>query len=137
MRMQKSRRELSEKEATLLHNKRLKLREKDLKEVRGIFKFYEVPNGYLEFAFSKYAEDKVKTYKFYDGQAYTIPLMVAKHLNSSGSYPVHSWGKDEDGVPAVHMTGKTRRYGFQSLEFTDESEIGSPEESKIVIAESL
>jgi hypothetical protein len=135
--MQPKRHELSEKDAAALNAKRLKMREKDLKEVRGIFKFYELPNGFIEFAFKKYAEDKAKMYKLTDGQAYTLPLMVAKHLNTSGSYPDYSWGKDENGVAVTRIAGKTRRYGFQSLEFTDEAEIGSAEETKVVIVESL
>ena len=129
---------LNDKDALALNAKRLKMREKDLKPVKGMFKFYEVPGGTIEFPFLKYAEDRTpKMYKFEDGKIYTIPLMVAKHLNTSGTYDQYDYAPTEDNKGNVKVVGKVRRYGFQSLEFTDENEIGSAEESKVVIAESI
>lgn len=129
---------LNDKEKDFFNTKRSKLRDKDLKPVKGMFKFYEVPGGTIEFPFLKYKEDRTpKMYRFEDGKVYTIPLMVAKHLNSSGSYDNYAYAPTEDNKGNVKVTGKTRRYGFQSLEFTDEDEIGSAEESKVVIAESI
>lgn len=129
---------LSDKAASEFDAKRLKLREKDLKMVKGMFKFYEVPGGEIEFPFLKYKEDgRPKMYKFIDGQVYNIPLMVAKHLNTSGTYDQYGYVPSENGKPLEKVMGKVRRYGFQSLEFTDEEEIGSGEQNKIVIAESM
>ena len=54
-----------------------------------------------------------------DGEFYTIPFGVAKHLNVSGKYPVHEFRRDEQDKPSVHVGKMVRRYGFHSLEFQD------------------
>lgn len=105
-------------------------RDKDREPVKGIFRFYEVPGGSLNFVFRKYKEDNVERYDLIDGDVYTIPLGVAKHLNTSGWYPVHAHQQDEQGRYVATIGKKVRRYGFQSLEFVDIedlSEVGSPE----------
>jgi hypothetical protein len=106
------------------------MRDKDREIVKGIFRFYEVPGGSLSFYFRKYKEDNVERFDMIDGMTYSVPLGVAKHLNTSGSYPVHAYQTDERGIPHMHIGKRVRRYGFQSLEFIDIddlSEIGSPE----------
>lgn len=106
------------------------MRDKDREIVRGIFRFYEVPGGSLSFNYRKYKEDEVERFDLIDGMTYSIPLGVAKHLNSSGSYPVHAYQMDESGRPSVHVGKRIRRYGFQSLEFIDIeelSDVGSQE----------
>jgi hypothetical protein len=100
-------------------------RDKDREKVKGIFKFYECPGSELRFSFRKYKEDPVETYKFVDDQIYTIPLGVAKHLNSSGQYPVHEYMQDADGKVSMMVGQKKRRYGFQSLEFVDVDELAT------------
>ena len=100
-------------------------RDKDREKVKGIFKFYEIPNGELSFVYKKYKEDDVETYTLVDGNIYTLPLGVAKHLNTSGSYPVHEYLKDASGKSVVKVGQKVRRYGFQSLEFVDIDELSS------------
>jgi hypothetical protein len=94
-------------------------RDKDRELVRGVFKFYEVEGGSLNFVHRAYKEDQVERYDLIDGQIYTLPLGVAKHLNKSGWYPVHAFAQTESGVPVAKIGQKVRRYGFSSLEFVD------------------
>lgn len=94
-------------------------RDKDREMVKGIFRFYEVPGGSMSFNFKKYKGDPVERYDFIDGQVYTIPLGVAKHLNQNGNYPVHKYLKDESGNVSMRVGQKVNRFGFQSLEFMD------------------
>ncbi len=105
--------------------KKLKvLRDKDREMVKGVFKYYEVPGGVVEFCFKKYAEDPLEKFTFYDGQVYTIPLGVAKHLNNDTWYPIHEYGRKEDGSPLQRIGQKIRRMAFQSLEFMDMEGMG-------------
>lgn len=94
-------------------------REKDRELVRGIFKFYEVPGGSMEFCVKFYKEDPVERFLMFDEGVYTIPLGVAKHLNKNGWYPVHTYQQDERGRASQIIGQKIRRFGFQSLEFVD------------------
>jgi hypothetical protein len=84
----------------------------------------------MRFPFKKYKEDQVENFELYDGQTYTIPLGVAKHLNKNCWYPVHAYAKDDNGLPAMKIGEKVRRCSFQSLEFVDIddlSPLGRPE----------
>ena len=94
-------------------------RDKDREKVKGIFRFYEVPGGSMSFVFKMYKGDPVERFDFFDGQVYTIPLGVAKHLNKNGWYPIHTHAVDENGKPTMKIGQKVRRFGFQSLEFVD------------------
>jgi len=111
-------------------------RDKDREPVKGIFKYYEVPGGCLEFNYRAYKEDPIEFFSLRDGQVYTLPLGIAKHLNKSGWYPEYEYYKsDQTTVRAfspqghvMRVANKVRRYGFQSLEFVDIddlSEVGS------------
>jgi len=111
-------------------------RDQDREKVKGIFKFYECPGSQLSFSYRKYKEDPVETFTLIDGQIYTIPLGVAKHLNSSGQYPVHKYLKDDEGKVSVKVGQKVRRYGFQSLEFVDVADFENTP-SKIVTVEKV
>ncbi len=105
--------------------KKLKIeRDKDREMVKGVFKYYEVPGGVVEFCFKKYEEDPLEKFTMYDGQVYTIPLGVAKHLNNNTWYPVHEYGRQEDGSPLQRIGQKVRRMAFQSLEFMDMEGMG-------------
>lgn len=97
----------------------LEKRAKDSEKVKGIFRFYEVPGGSLSFVFKKYKNDLVEKYDMTDGQIYTVPLAVARHLNTNGWYPIHAHTQDAAGRPSVSMGTKKHRFGFQSLEFVD------------------
>lgn len=94
-------------------------RDKDREMVKGIFRFYEVPGGSMSFVFKAYKEDPVERFDFLDGETYTIPLGVAKHLNKNGWYPLHQYAVDEVGKSLMKVGSKVRRFGFQSLEFID------------------
>ncbi len=94
-------------------------RDKDREMVKGIFKYHEVPGGILPFVYKVYKEDQVERYDLIDGQVYTVPLGVAKHLNKNGWYPIHAYQVNENGIPTMKIGQKVRRFGFNSLEFVD------------------
>lgn len=94
-------------------------RDKDREMVKGIFRFHEVPNGQLDFSFRGYKGDPIKRYSMKDGEVYTIPLGVARHLNKNVAYPVHSFQKDERGALSQKIGETIHRCSFQSLEFID------------------
>lgn len=111
-------------------------REKDRELVKGIFHYYELPGGVLDFVFKKYKEDPVEKFSLVDGQVYELPYGVAKHLNKNGYYPVHAYEIDERGNPSMRIGKKIKRFGFQSLEFTDIDEFVT-DSSRIVSVEKL
>jgi hypothetical protein len=109
------------------------LRDKDREPVKGIFRFYEAPGGNLSFSFKKWPQDQVENYSFNDGQIYTIPLGVAKHLNKEGWYPVHDYKMDESGKHVQKISQRVRRFGFQSLEFVDIEDLSQSNGSIITV----
>lgn len=110
-------------------------RDKDREMVRGIFRFHEVPGGSMSFVFKKYKEDPVERFDLVDGQPYTIPLGVAKHLNQNCSYPEHAFQLDDAGHQIARIRRMVPRCSFQSLEFTDIDELAP--RSELVMADSL
>lgn len=110
------------------------LRDKDRQMVRGKFHFHECPGGTCSFSFHKYKEDPVERFDLTDGQIYTIPLGVAKHLNQNCAYPVHAYAMDEAGKPLMKIGQMVRRVSFQSLEFVDDEDL-TPSTSMISTAE--
>ncbi len=113
------------------HNLRYQ-RDKDRELVRGIFRFLEVPGGGMSFVFKKYKEDPVERFDLIDGETYTIPLGVAKHLNNNCWYPEYDYissdaiGSKEKIYGGINydrhqarIARKVRRCMFQSLEFVD------------------
>lgn len=125
---------VSEREARNEENRRnlMSMCERDREKVKGIFRFYESPGGQLSFPFKAYKWDEVQNYTLKDGEAYTIPLGVAKHLNKNGWYPVHHYALNDVGVPLARVGEKKRRFGFQSFDFIDPAEIGEAQSSEIV-----
>jgi hypothetical protein len=109
------------------------MRDKDREPVKGIFKFYEVPGGSMSFSYKAYKEDQIERYDLTDGQVYTLPLGVAKHLNKNGWYPVHSYATDESGKSLQKIGSKVQRFGFQSLEFVDIDELMQPEKQIVTV----
>ena len=110
------------------------LRDKAAEKVTGIFRFYEVRGGSISFNFREYKPEHgtgIEQYDLVDGETYTIPLGVARHLNNNGWYPEYGYVTTEAGIGAVKQAGigvnnrmqritrKIHRYGFQSLEFVD------------------
>lgn len=110
-------------------------RDKDREKVKGIFRFHEVPGGSMSFVFRAYKEDEVERFDMIDGQIYTIPLGVAKHLNKNLWYPEYEFFKNEDTQNMQRIAKKVHRCSFQSLEFVDIDDIGS--NSKIVQVENV
>ena len=100
-------------------------RERDAELVKGRFSFLECPGGTLKFSYKKYKGDKLVSYSLKDGEFYKIPKGVAKHLATSGSYPVHEYATDENGKPIIRIGRKKKRYNFESLEFFDERDLKS------------
>lgn len=111
-------------------------RDKDREIVKGVFKYYEVPGGLMEFCFKKYKEDPIEKFTLYDNQVYSIPLGVARHINNNTWYPVHEYGRNEDGSPLQRIGQKIRRMAFQSLEFMDTEGMGD-DISKVMTVEHV
>ena len=112
------------------------LRDKDREMVKGIFRFYEVPGGSMQFVFRAYKEDPVETYTMVDGHVYTVPLGVARHLNKNVWYPVHGHMQDENGIAITRTKERIRRCSFQSLEFVDVDDL-TPEGKSVIEATNL
>jgi hypothetical protein len=115
----KSNQSFSEKNKAQVASELKIMRDKDRAMVRGKFIFHEVPGGQLGFMFRKYKLDPLEKFEMKDGEVYTVPLGVAKHLNTNCSYPSYNYKNDESGRPVVKLTEKIRRCSFQSLEFLD------------------
>ena len=99
-----------------------KMREKDHKVVKGIFRCYEPRGGSFTFSYKKYKGDDVLQYTLVDGETYDLPLMVAKHLNTNCWYPKHSHVLDANGNTSVEIGKKIKRCSFESLEFYADGE---------------
>lgn len=108
-------------------------REKDKEMVRGIFTFHEVPGGQMQFCYKYYDGDEVETYTMRDGETYSIPRGVAKHLNKNCWYPVHQYAVDETGRSIARIGQKVRRCSFNSLEFMDDEDISSSPRSIVTV----
>ena len=104
-------------------------REKDHEMVRGIFTFHEVPGGQMQFCYKYYDGDEVETYTMIDGETYSIPRGVARHLNKNCSYPIHQFVVDADGKSIAKIGQKVRRCSFNSLEFMDDDDLSSTNKS--------
>jgi hypothetical protein len=94
-------------------------RDRDRELVKGIFKNYEQPGGYLAFSTKFYKEDPVEKWELYDEQVYSLPRCVVRHINTNMWYPIHAHAVDADGKNIVKIGKKVRRAGFHSLEFSD------------------
>lgn len=115
-------------------------RDKDREKVKGIFRFYEVPGGSMSFSFKAYKEDPVERYDMIDGEVYTIPLGVAKHLNKNCWYPEYEHMKSEPGTiggfgpgTSMRVGKKVFRCGFQSLEFIDIDDLNQTQPEKQIV----
>ena len=108
-------------------------RDKDREKVTGIFNFFEVPGGLMKFRIKLYKGDNVEKYELRDGETYTLPLGVAKHLNKNGWYPINKHAVDANGKPIYKIGQKKRRFGFQSLEFIDPEDFSTIDPDIITI----
>ena len=124
------------------------LRDKDKEMVRGKFHYHEVPGGVMSFTYKYWPGEQPANYTLYDGEIYTLPLGVAKHLNKNVAYPQYGHldaGEIgvQTGLPTslygvsgknMKITQMVRRCSFQSLEFVDIEDL-SPAGSAIIQAE--
>lgn len=94
-----------------------KMREKDNKMVKGVFRCFEPRGGAMNFSFKKYKGDPIMKFNLIDGEIYDLPLMVAKHLNQDCWYPRHTHVLDINGNPSIDIGKKVKRCSFESLEF--------------------
>ena len=102
------------------------LRDKNKELVKGVFKYDELPGGILEFVFKEFKGDETEKYALLDGQIYSLPLGVVKHLKTNGWYPVNKHAIDKDGRPSIELGTKKRRFSFNVLDFIDIEEMGDP-----------
>jgi len=109
------------------------LRDKDRQKVTGIFDYKERPGQTLKFRLRIWKEDPVEFWEFVDGQTYTIPLGVARHLNKNGIKTAHKFVADRSGLPRTKVSKKIRRFGFQSLEFMDPADFSTADSDLITI----
>jgi len=113
------------------------MRDRDREVVKGKFIFHEVPGGTLSFVFKAYKEDNVERYDLTDGEIYSLPLGVARHLNKNCWYPVHAYQQDDAGKVTQKIGQKVRRCSFQSLEFIDTDDLNPTGDSGIVTVENV
>lgn len=127
-------------------------RDKNREMVRGIFRYHEVPGGEMGFAFREFKGDPIENYLMVDGEMYTIPLGVAKHLNINCWYPQYEYLPGdrigESGIQGLsanvrgfaghvqRVTKKTHRCAFNSLEFLDIEDLPQPA-SAVVSVETV
>lgn len=133
----KSRKELAK-------DKLKKFIDEESKTVKGRFRCYETPGASSTITVKKYPDMPVFSKAMQDGEVYEIPLYVARFLNGTDvtadavggkihtcSYPVHGFKWNEGSptpppctadsrgtiVPISGIVSRTRRYGFESMEF--------------------
>jgi len=93
---------------------------KDHKEVTGKFRNFECPGAPLRFYYRKWPTDTIEEFNLDDDQTYTLPYMVAKHLNEDCWVPVHEHAKDAKGNNVERVGRKEHNYGFYSYNFEDD-----------------
>lgn len=109
--------------------------ERDNELVTGIFRYLEHPKGTLRFRYKKYARDEYREYELRDGEKYSLPRMVVRHLNNDVHYLEYKHLGSEAGrfgmrsavndggiktTETMHAIEKTPRCEFRSLEFMDD-----------------
>lgn len=112
-----------------------KMRERDAELVTGIFNNKENPRGSVMFNFKIYPGEDFSDYHLLDGERYTIPRGVARHLNNSCFYKEYRHMQGEFGEQGIRVGAnngllktndtmqiatKVHRYEFRSLEFMDD-----------------
>jgi hypothetical protein len=116
-----------------------RLCDRDSEKVTGIFKNYESPAGngglgMVRFSYKCYPTDQNEIYEFYDGERYTIPRGIARHLNVNCFYREYQHLPGEHGTAGIRggapdgrlhtqsmqMSRKVHRYAFHSVEYMDD-----------------
>jgi hypothetical protein len=83
--------------------------------VRGVFENVEIPGLSLQFSFRAY-KGKIERYKFEEGESYTVPLSVAKHIDEMRTI-VDSNLMDASGRPYKVQGKGQRRFSFRITEY--------------------
>jgi hypothetical protein len=117
-----------------------KMRDRDAELVTGVFKNLENPatnggRGSVVFSYKFYPGEENSIYELWDGERYTLPRGVARHLNNNCFYREYQHLEGEfgtQGVRAGHspdgrlktnttqVAKKVHRYAFHSLEYMDD-----------------
>ena len=118
----------------------LKRRDRDAELVTGIFKNLENPatnggRGSVVFSFKFYRGQENEVYELWDGERYTLPRGVARHLNNNCYYKEYQHLPGEFGqqgtrqatntdgrlqTTSFQAAKKVHRYAFHSLEYMDD-----------------
>lgn len=99
-------------------------RQRDAKLVRGRFEYHESHGAEFFFSYHAYKGDPAKDYVLKDGEVYSLPYGVAKHLNNIG-YPVHKYELDAEGKNTMKVGKFNKRCSFVPLDFMPEDDFGS------------
>jgi hypothetical protein len=114
-----------------------KMRERDATMVTGMFRNLEAQGGGVRFDYKAYKGDEMKTYEFFDGERYTIPYGIARHLNNNCYYNEYKHLRGEfgdQGIRAAHSDGsvktdsmvsarKVHRFAFVSNDFINDNDM--------------
>ena len=112
----------------VITNKLDERRKKDAELVRGIFRNYENPGGYIGFTAPAFdgkpgKEELSKKWEFWDNTEHTIPRGLAYHLNNNLKYPVYR-NLDKPGVDALcEIETYFHRTEFQPIDFGNYDDI--------------
>lgn len=114
------------------------MRARDAEMVSGIFKNYESPGGTLSFRIKLYPDDPFDAYELRDGERYSIPRGVARHINN-GCYfkkyqhAVRPDGRRDDMIQAFHdgrldaknmqFARKEHRFAFNPLDYMTDDDL--------------
>jgi hypothetical protein len=112
-----------------------RMKERDSELVTGTFKNLEQQGCSVRFQYKAYPGDDFTSYELIDGEKYTLPRGVARHLNNDCYYKEYKHlpgefgdtgvrGAINDGrLNAANMQTcrKVHRYAFMSLDFTDDA----------------
>ncbi len=117
-----------------------KMRDRDSEMVTGVFKNLENPatnggRGAVVFSYKFYPGQENEVYELCDGERYTLPRGVARHLNNNCFYKEYQHLPGEFGQTGIRtatnadgrlqsnsyqMAKKVHRYAFHSLEYMDD-----------------
>lgn len=93
---------------------------KDHREVTGVFRNFETQGGGLKFYYRKWKGDNIMMFEMEDGQEYTVPRMVADHLNNKCWYGQHEHASDISGKKVTRLAKKIHRFGFYNNKFSED-----------------